>query len=170
MTHDPQVLLATCAKYCTVSTVTSKSCYVSLSDRVCGVLIHTEKERVGVRLTDVWGFKLSCCEAAKDEVSGCLDDGQTPSPWIATSMEIIRIPPVRVRIINLLECSLRKVMPNKFHDHFTMGWSNKGLWISKIFFGIFLETLVCWNYSLRNWKVGFSRNRFCLSIFKLFLS
>ena len=106
-------------------------------------LIHTEQKRVRVGLRErcvfvfSWGFPLSCGEAAEDEVSSCLDDGQSPALLITALMEVFCLPAMSVRIINPLEHSLGILVPNKLHDHLPMGRGPKGLRASEIFFRIF---------------------------------
>ena len=71
--------------------MTFDSISVFPSDRVFAALIHAEEEgaRVARRTIRGWEFPLDCCESAKDEILGCLNDGQRPSLEIATSMEIL---------------------------------------------------------------------------------
>ena len=58
--------------------VTFNSRSLSAGDRVFAALIHTEQERVGAGLIDMFGpwggFPFSCCEATKDEILGSLND------------------------------------------------------------------------------------------------
>jgi hypothetical protein len=97
--------------------------------------------RIGLREMCVfvfrWSFPLSCGEATEDEVSGCLDDGQSPTLLIAAGMEVLCLPAMSVGIINSLEPSLGILVPNKLHDHLPMGRGPKGLRVFEIFFGIF---------------------------------
>ena len=85
-------------------------------------------------LKDIWGIPFCCCEAAKDEIFGSLDDRQRPFlQIIAFIMEIICLPPMSGSIINPLESSIRILISNKLEDHGTMSGGPKGLGTSKIF-------------------------------------
>ena len=118
-----------------------------------------------------WRFPFSRGEAAEDEVSRRLHDGQSPSLLVAAPMEVRCLPFIRASIINPLESSLRKLIPYKLHDHPPMSWGHKGLWCPKIFFGIILLALGLWFDSLRNRQFLNSLNScFWLWIFNLFLS
>lgn len=60
--------------------------------RVYAALINTEHERVAVGLTgNIMRvlFPLSSCEAAKYEVSCCLDDSQCPALSVTAFMEVL---------------------------------------------------------------------------------
>jgi hypothetical protein len=79
---------------------------------------------VGVGLRDTfsgWGFPFSCCEAAKDEIFGCLNDSQRPSLLITGSVEILSFPTISGSIKNPLESSFRELVSNEFDDHIPMG-------------------------------------------------
>ena len=80
-----------------------------------------------------WGLPLSCGETAKDKVFCCLDNSQSPAILVTAFMEVLSLPAMNVRIINALETSLRILVPNKFHDHLTMGGGPKSLRVSEIF-------------------------------------
>ena len=112
--------------------MTSNSRCVSTGDRVFAALIHTEQERVGAGLIDIFGFPFCCFEAPEDEILGGLNYSQRPSLVIALTMEILCIPPVSCSIIYPLESSFRILVSNEFHDHLLMGGCPKGLRIAKI--------------------------------------
>ena len=87
---------------------------------------------VGLKGILFWGFPFSSCEAAKDEVSGCLDDSQCPPLLVTVLMEVLSLPSISVRIIYPLKPSLRILVPYKFHDHLTMGGGPKSLRVPEI--------------------------------------
>jgi hypothetical protein len=156
-------------------TVTSNSLCVSAGDRVFAALIHTEQERVGAGLTDIWGVPFSCCEATKDEILGCLNDSKSPSFLIAFTMKILCLPSICGSIINPLESSTRKLVSNKFQDNLAMGGSLKGLGCSKICWGVIFQSRSGkdWlrNRYLRNrLRFQFFRSRLWERFSKLFLS
>jgi hypothetical protein len=123
---------------------------------------------VGAGLIDIfrWGFPFSCCEAAEYEVSGCLDDSQSPALLITAIMEVLGFPAVSVGIINPLESSLRILVPYEFHDHPSVGGGQKGLRVSEIFFRI----ISGWNTRLRfHYHLFLGISKICLSLGKLLL-
>ena len=121
----------------------------------------------GLRDTVIWGFPFSCCEAAEDEVRGCLDNSQSPALLVTLFMEVLGLPAMSVGIIDPLESRLRILVPYKFHDHLPMGGGPKSLRVTEIFFRIISD----WNTRLRlNEHLILGISKICISLGKLLLN
>jgi hypothetical protein len=130
------------SKRSTLIAITYYRICIFISNRIFIALIHAEKEwsrrsKWGLTPTKrhsehTWSFRITkipfcSSEATEDKVSSCLDDSESPSFAFTTFLEIRCSPPICTCVIYPLERSLRKFVPNKFHDHLSMSGGQKSL-------------------------------------------
>ena len=142
--------------------------FIFTSNRVFTAFIYTEQERSRGRLcylttllitkaksSKFFCLPFCCCKATKDIIIGCLDNSDSPSFFITTSIEILNFPPISHCIIYPLEPSLRILVSNKFHNHLPMGGGPKGLWSPEKRFRVIYQSRRRWNRMrnryMRNW-------------------
>jgi hypothetical protein len=101
---------------------------------VLSAFVYTEEEGVVGGMVDTWELRVpvSGREATKYEPLSCLHHSQRPPPLVATPVEILRTPPIRVSIVDPLESCFRIFVSHEFEDHLAVGGGANSLGSSEI--------------------------------------